>query len=416
MNASFLVSPSLRGWFAASELAPHIETFVERLVRDGYSCRTAANHVDAIAHFARWMSRSRLKVERLDEAAIQRFLDRHLPRCDCPPPAHRNRRDLSAGCHLLLRVLRDQGVVPAPMTKTDPVEEELCRFDEHMRCARGLCEGTRRLRIGIARRFLQSCFGDQPIVISALQPADVRHFIASQSKRLSVANARARASALRAYFRFRATCGDSVHTLTGVIAIPAQWSLASLPRSLTRTEVDCLLASFTPQVPSYRRGYAMVRCALDLGLRVGEIAKLSLDDIDWHAGTVTLRRTKSRREDILPLPPATGRAIADYLRFERPTSANRSVFVRHVAPRDVPITAYAVHRIVRDAYHRIGIAHGRVHALRHTFVRQLLERGSSLKEVADVLRHRSLNTSLIYAKLDHRNLSGVALPWPGSVS
>ena len=144
MNASFLVSPSLRGWIAASELAPHIETFVERLVRDGYACRTAANHVDAIAHFARWMSRSRLTVERLDEVAIQRFLDRHLPRCDCPPPAPRNRRDLSAGCHLLLRVLRDQGVVPAPMTKTDPVEEELCRFDEHMRCARGLCDGTRQ--------------------------------------------------------------------------------------------------------------------------------------------------------------------------------------------------------------------------------------------------------------------------------
>jgi integrase/recombinase XerC len=144
-----------------------------------------------------------------------------------------------------------------------------------MRCPRGLCDGTRRLRIGIARRFLQSCFGDQPIAISALQPTDVRRFIASQSKRPSVANAaRARASALRAYFRFRATCGDPVHTLTGVIATPAQWSLASLPRSLTRTEVDRLLASFTPQVPSYRRGYAMVRCALDLGLRVGEIAKL----------------------------------------------------------------------------------------------------------------------------------------------
>src|SRR5258706_2049978 len=222
MNASFLVSPSLRGWFAASELAPHIETFVERLVRDGYSCRSAAGHVDSIANFARWMSRSRLTVERLGEVAIQRFLDRHLPRCDCPPPAHRNRRDLSAGCHLLLRVLRDQGVVPAPVTKPDPVEEELCHFDEHMRCARGLCEGTRRVRMGIARRFLRSCFGDQPIVISALQPADVRRFIASPSKRPSVANARARASALRAYFRFRATCGDPVHTLTGVIATPAQ--------------------------------------------------------------------------------------------------------------------------------------------------------------------------------------------------
>jgi integrase len=266
------------------------------------------------------------------------------------------------------------------------------------------------------RRLLQSCFGDQPILISALQPADVRRFIASQSKGHSVAHAHALASSLRAYFRFRATCGDLVHALTGVIATPARWSLASVPRSLTRAEADSLLASFTPQVPSYRRGYAIVRCALDLGLRVGEIAKLSLDDIDWRAGTVTLRHTKSRRADTLPLPPATGRAIADYLRFERPGTANRAVFVRHVAPRDVPISAHAIHRVVRDAYRRVGITHGGVHALRHTFARQLLEHGGSLKEVADMLRHRSLNTSLIYAKLDHRNLAAVALPWPGSVS
>jgi integrase/recombinase XerD len=101
MDASVFVSPNLRSWLATSTLAPHIETFVECLARDGYSCHTIAHHVDSIAHFARWMSRSPLKVEHIDEAAIQRFLDRHLPRCDCPSPAHRLRRDLSAGCNLL---------------------------------------------------------------------------------------------------------------------------------------------------------------------------------------------------------------------------------------------------------------------------------------------------------------------------
>ena len=153
-----------------------------------------------------------------------------------------------------------------------------------------------------------------------------------------------------------------------------------------------------------------------MGLRCGEIAKLTLRDIDWHAGTVTLRRTKSRREDILPLPAPTGQAIVDYLRFERPTSEGPTVFARHKAPRDVPIGPDAVRRVVRDAYRRIGLTHGRTHALRHTVARRLLEQGSSLKEVADVLRHRSLNTSLIYAKLDSRRLLGVALPWPGSTS
>ena len=160
----------------------------------------------------------------------------------------------------------------------------------------------------------------------------------------------------------------------------------------------------------------MVRCGLDMGLRSGEIAKLALADIDWHAGTVTLRSTKSGREDLLPLPAATGQAIVDYLRFERPAGENSAVFVRHIAPRGVPIGPDAVRRVIRDAYRRIGLTHGRSHALRHTVARRLLEQGSSLKEVADVLRHRSLNTSLIYAKLDSRRLLAVALPWPGSTS
>jgi integrase len=192
--------------------------------------------------------------------------------------------------------------------------------------------------------------------------------------------------------------------------------LSSLPRSLTDDEIDRLLDSFTPDLPSYRRGYAMVRCALDMGLRCGEIARLALADIDWHAGTVTLRHTKSRREDVLPLPAATGQAIVDYLRLERPQSSNRAVFVRHIAPRDLPIGPDAVRRVTSDAYRRIGLMHGRTHALRHTTARRLLAHGSSLKEVADVLRHRSLNTSLIYAKLDSRRLRAVALPWPGSTS
>ncbi len=100
------------------------------------------------------------------------------------------------------------------------------------------------------------------------------------------------ASALRAYLRYRTACGDRVGPLLGVIASPAHWSLASLPCSLSEEEIERLLASFTPDLPSPRRGYAMVRCALDLGMRASEIAKLALTDIDWQAGTLRLRHTK----------------------------------------------------------------------------------------------------------------------------
>jgi len=297
------------------------------------------------------------------------------------------------------------------------IEEELLGFDRYMRRVRGLAPTTRRNRIRVVRGLLCTRFVGRAVEFSVLQPDDIRQFIAEQlEQRHSTSHARAIATALRAYLRYRAGCGDQTEALAGVISSPAQWSLSSLPRSLTDSEVERLLGSFTPGVPSYRRGYAMVRCGLDMGFRSGEIAKLTLTDIDWSVGTVTLRRTKSRREDVLPLPQPTGQAIVDYLRFERPASESSAVFVRHKAPRGVPISADAVRRVIRDAYRRIGLTHGRSHALRHTVARRLLEQGGSLKEVADVLRHRSLNTSLIYTKLDNRRLLGVALPWPGSAS
>lgn len=141
-----------------------------------------------------------------------------------------------------------------------------------------------------------------------------------------------------------------------------------------------------------------------------------MEDIDWQHGTLTLKRTKSRRQDVLPLPVSTGKALEAYLRHERPVTSNRSLFVRYMAPHDAPVSVDAIHRVVRDAFKRAGIPHGRAHALRHTLACRLVSSGGSIKEVADVLRHRSLNTSLIYAKTDRAALAEVALPWPGSTS
>lgn len=404
-------------WLFDSALAPYIDAYVALLKHGRYAPNTTKRYLVCIAHFAQWMKRVRLVLSKIDEAAIVRFLDEHLPRCDCPAPVARVRRDLRAACGHLLKVLRDRSAIPMPALATGPIDEEIRNFDAHMSSAQGLTAETRRNRTRIVRCFLAGRFGKRSVVISTLQPSDIRKFIADQlDKRGTFSNAAALSSALRAYFRYRTTCGDHVHALTGAITSPAHWSLASLPRSLSADEINRLLDAFPPNLPSCRRGYAMVRCGLDMGLRTSEIAKLALTDIDWINGTITVRHTKSRREDILPMPAATGQAIIDYLRFERPPTTNQAVFVRRLAPHDVPISPDAVHRLIRDAYHRIGLKHGRTHALRHTLARRMLEHGSSLKEVADVLRHRSLNTSLIYTKLDSRSLLAVALPWPGSAA
>ena len=407
--------PVLRAWLLEGPLSAHVPTYITRLRRGRYATNTSGRCLNGVAHFAHWMSICHLPMHMLDDGCIDQFLRYHLPRCDCPGGALRAPRELHAALVPLLAILREGHVIAQPPPPAGPIADELRSYDAHMRNARGLAAGTRRGRLRIVERLLLAKFTGRPVVGGELQPEDVRRFIAEQLESLgTTSNAITIASALRAYLRYRACCGDAVQPLLAVIASPAHWSLASLPKGLKPEEVDRLLSSFTDALPSPRRGYAVVRLALDLGLRSIEINRLQLADIDWRMGTVTLKRTKSRRQDILPLPEATGRALEAYLRHERPMTSDRAVFVRHLAPHDQPISVDAIRRVVRDAFRRVGIPHGRTHALRNTLACRLVGQGGSIKEVADVLRHRSLNTSMIYAKLDHGALVGVALPWPGS--
>ena len=299
---------------------------------------------------------------------------------------------------------------------SDPVADELHRYDDHLRDVRGLAAGTRHNHCRIVEQLLRKKFAAGIVNMAALRPVDIRRFIARQlGSSPSHSTAAQVATALRSYLRYRTVCGDSVAGLNAVISTPVQWQLASLPRALKSHEVQRLLGAF-PSGRWPRRGYAIVRCALDMGLRAGEIANLSIDDIDWREGTVTLKGTKSRRQDILPLPMATGQALADYLQHERPATPSRAIFLQRRDSRDVPITPAAVQKVIHRACRRAGLPDTGSHVLRHTLACRLVESGSSLKEVADVLRHRSLETTRIYAKLDTPNLTGVALPWPGSES
>jgi integrase/recombinase XerC len=413
--------PASRGmridWLGKGLLAPYVDAFKQYLTARGYAATTIANCVRSVAHFAQWAHGRRLRVQRVDEAAVAEFLGKHLRCCRCTGPVQRDPRGLRAALGHLLVVLRAQRVIASPAVSSTPVDQELRRYDAHMDHVRGLAPKTRDMALRIARRLLSSRFGDGAIAIAAIKPVHVRRFFARQAKLHSnPASVGSVVAALRGYFRYRASLGDAVHGLIGAVAYPANWQLSSLPKTLTAEEVEQLVGSLGEPGPSMRRAAAIVRCALDLGLRSGEVAQLSLDDIDWRAGTITLRHTKGRREDVLPLPAATGKAISAYLKQERPRTRNRAVFVRHVAPRDEPVGPDLVRKTIRRAFARAGLPYTRSHLLRHTMANRLLAAGSSLKEVADVLRHRSLNTTLIYAKLDSRKLAAVALPWPGSAA
>jgi integrase/recombinase XerC len=409
--------PTVRGWLLDGPLAEHVPAYVARLKEGRYASNTMARWLGAVAHFAHWMTLSRLSADRLDESRIEQFLHEHLPHCGCGGVAMRHPREAHAALMPLLGLLRQRGVINDLPSLTGPIAEELDRYDSHMRDARGLSAVTRVNRLRIVQRLLLSKFAGRPLRLRQLCADDVRRFIAEQLElRNTTSNAITINVALRGYLRWRGTCGDAVQPLLGVITSPPNWSLASLPRALTTEQVERVLSSFTATLRSPKRGYAIVRLALDLGLRTAEINRLRLDDIDWQRGTVTLKRTKSKRQDVLPLPMTTGNALEEYVRHERPASRNRALFIRYGAPHDKPLSVHAIRVTVRRALRRAGIPQGAAHVLRHTLACRLVGGGSPIKEVADVLRHRSLNTSLIYAKLNVGALAEVALPWPGSAS
>ncbi|HHA18804.1 MAG TPA: integrase [Methylophaga sp.] len=409
----------LTHWLHESPLAPYADAFSEYLSLNNYSASTVSHYNRCFAHFSYWINTNDIDIHKINEGVIKHFLDEYFSCCIskhkiCSDEYH----NFHAALNHILIVLRVNSIISFPSAIKSPVDKELKSFDDYMNDVRGLAPRTRHEYLRIIQRLLFERFSNHSVVISMFKPDDVRQFIFNQKNLYTTQSSTGLLiSALRGYFRFRKTCGDQVNHLVGVTNFPANWQLSSLPKTLNHDEIECLLKAIEHDSQSDLRMKAMVHCALDLGLRSCEVANLGLDDIDWSNAAIILKKTKSRRVDTLPLPEATGHALADYLKFERPKNLrNRAVFIRHYAPFEKPVDPNIVRQTIHKAYALAGLPYSRSYLLRHTMASRLLETGSSLKEIADVLRHRSLNTTMIYAKLDSRNLVEVALPWPGRTS
>lgn len=415
MSQEIVVQAQPRTWLNDSILQPYVSRYGVHLRRGRYAPSTQRIYLCCVAHFAHWLTGERCGLTAIGEIVVARFLSEHLPACACPYPVRRLRHELRAALAQLLEVLRADGVGALDPTLDTAVAQELARFDAHMHDVWGLADNTRRRRGRIVGEFLLAHFGDQPISMSKISATSVRRFVLGEDGR-NAGSIGVIGGAVACYLRFRSISGDRVSELADAIPRAAHWRLASLPEVLTDAEIDHLLRSFDQPFPSHRRAYAMTRCLIDLGLRSSEVVNLRLEDIDWTNGTIRLFGTKGRRADVLPLPVATGSAIAAYLHEERPQTSNRAIFVRHVAPYDEPIEKGVVKRAVLAGYRRCGWTRTGVHILRHSVASRLLRTGAPMKDIADVLRHRSLDTSAIYAKVDLTKLAAVALPWPGSAS
>jgi len=413
MKSEVVIPVQARAWLENSVLAPYIPQFSSDLQRRGYTVETMCGFLSCVGHFAAWITQQRVSLAEVDERCIARFITEHLPHCTCASPVRRSRDSIRVSLPHLLETLRACGVATTKTLRPTPLQEELDCFDRYLDEVKGLTRKTRRAHVGVIHRFLRQSGVSKSQCLTTAQPADVRKFVLGESKTYTPGTIRSLATTLRSYFHFCAFSGRPAQRLLDAIPRVARWRLAPLPETLSDQEVQQLLDSFDQQTPMGMRGYAMVRCMTDLGLRGSEVVQLQFSDIDWRSGVIRLVRNKSRRTDVLPLPEATGKAIAQYLLTGRPQTSNRALFVRHHAPLDQPVTIRVVQKAVAQGYRRCGLPYTRSHILRHSLASRLLRAGSPLKEISDVLRHRSFDTSMIYTKVDINGLRAVAMPWPG---
>jgi site-specific recombinase XerD len=221
-------------------------------------------------------------------------------------------------------------------------------------------------------------------------------------------------TALRSFLTYLRYEGQIATDLAAAVPAVANWSLPSMPKALPSEQVELLLTRCRRPTPMGRRDYAILLLLARLGLRAGEVASLTLEDIDWETGQVKVRG-KGGRYSELPLPAEVGEAIAAYLQHGRPRCHSRTVFLRVSAPVGSFRDHRAVCLIVKHALARAGIQSPRkgAHQLRHALATQMLSRGASLAEIGELLRHSSPRTTSIYAKVDLTALRPLALPWPG---
>jgi site-specific recombinase XerD len=415
-----MITSPWRTWLSTSVLSPSTASYRTHLQRHGYSAPIAGAYLRAVGHFAQWLTTEHVPLRGLDESVVRCFLTTHLSTCRCPGRCPRTAILVKAALGHLLRVLRAEDRISTRRVELSPaIADELDRFAEYLTSVCGLATKTRANRRWWVGQFLTDQFNRRSIAIDRLTPRDVAAYLERVGTRCTPGSAGVCRSALRSYLRFRAArSGDHVERLIAAMPTVACWRLASLPPHLASDEVARFLRAFDRRDARGQRGYAMARCMLDLGLRVGEVVALQLEDLQWRDGTVRIGAGKARRADVLPLPVATGRALVTYLRHGRPPSPSRSVFVRDRAPLDAPMTTEIVRHAMQQAFVQCGLAdrYTGTHVLRRTAATQMRVAGASLKQIADVLRHRSLDTTRIYTKLDRPQLATVAAPWPGGAA
>jgi integrase/recombinase XerD len=396
--------------FRRGPLGAHIDRFAEDLFERGYATQYCRRKLWLVRELGRWLERRDLGATDLNEKRLAEFARNRS----------RRRRPLRAGDRAtladFLKNLREAGASPTPMPRLarDHKSRLERAYVEYLARERGVCQATVDNYLHEVRQFLAHRCRTHSLRPSGITAKDLNAFVLRRARRVGPKRAKLTVSALRSFCQFLRFRGDLKNDLSGAVLTVANWRLTSLPKSLAPNEVQHLLRRCDQRTATGQRNFTILLILARLGLRAKEVLLMTLDDIDWEAGEFIVRGKGSRQER-MPLPRDVGQAIATYLRWWRPRCTTRRLFVRLRAPFDALNGQTSIGSIVKRALDRAGLhppTRG-AHLLRFTLATNLLRRGGSLAEVAEILRHRHPDTTALYAKVDLNALRAVAPRWPG---
>lgn len=393
-------------------LAAFIRPFSGWVSEQGYQSDSLLQRVRIAADFSRWLG---------DRALQPRQVQ--VRRCDQYLRYRARRRRMQRGDAIALGQFREflfrQGVIAAEKispSRLTPVERCAQEFEQYLREERLLASVTIVNYVPFIVGFLKERFGTGSVELSKVRARDVVRFVQRQAPRLHLKRAKLLTTALRAFLRYGCYRGEIRADLMTAVPTVANWSMPLIPRAIAPEQVRRVLARIDRSTAVGRRDYAILLLLARLGLRASEIVFLELEDIDWKAGCLSIRGKGGRRTQ-LPLPKDVGDAIVAHLRHGRPRTSSRRVFLCASAPIRGFLGASTVSTIVRRALLRAGVhaPTAGAHQFRHGLASEMLRHGASLREIGELLGHRSPATTKIYAKVDLKALHTLALPWPGGV-
>ncbi len=391
--------------------APYIDGFAATLHENGYSAASAVRYLRAAVHLGHFLDSTGVSFAAIDAGISERFR-RHLPSCRCPlSNGGTINHHVVFGVKRFHRYLVQLGVCPsepAPVAESNELPL-IAGFRHWLEVHRGAAPPTVKQYCRGAGELLDA-LGADPGRWDAQQ---VRALFLGPAGEGGAATAQQRVTAVRAFLRYLIAQGQCPSDLDQAVPAQAHWRLAALPQSLTSEQLERLIAACEGDSCNRRRDRAMILLLARLGLRAGDVLSMRLVDLEWDSATVRIRG-KGRYEVRLPLPQDVGEAVIRYLECRPEGVRSDKLFLRTIAPFGPLVCADAVSSVVKRALDRAGVetsAKG-AHLLRHTAATEMLRQGVPLEQIGSVLRHRGVDTTAYYAKVDVAFLKQVAQPWP----